>query len=498
MSGLVAGCGHAGVGGAAGQSAAAPTSPPTPTPTPTPTPVLTNPQPVPFGSLVDATAVVTSNQVGSVGQDFLGLSIEKARLSLSAFSTSDADLVNRFKDLGPRVLRVGGNSVDTNTWVPNGTRGTAGNISRLDVDAFAAFVKATGWKVMYGINLAQNTPAAAADEALYAYNALGSSFSCFEIGNEPDLFNNTYIAPDGTKTWTYATFKSKWDSLHDAILQKVSGAMFSGPGAANNVAKYAVAFATSMTTTQLQSFKSLSQHHYRIHASDPQTIDFLLVAPDPVLAVGSSTEPARLPTLKAAADKINVPFRITETNSAINGGIAGVSDVYASTLWSLDLMFTIAKGGAEGLNFHTGSTSNYTPLAFNNTSLIEIRPEFYGILFFHMAGQGKVLDATISAGSNNVSVYSIQTVSGYSVVFVNKESSNFNVALQLPSSVSRITSTYLTGPGLTSKTGINIQNATISVTNGLGAMDPKYDVLSAGQNANVYVPALTAVLVEAY
>ena len=82
-------------------------------------------------------------------------------------------------------------------------------------------------------------------------------------------------------------------------------------------------------------------------------------------------------------------------------------------------------------------------------------------------------------------------------MFVNKEpGTSFAVTLQLPSPASRIQSTYLTGPGLTSKTGISIQNASISLSAGLGSMSPKYDIAANGSSAIVYVPALTAVLVE--
>src|SRR5205085_686978 len=55
-----------------------------------------------------------------------------------------------------------------------------------------------------------------------------------------------------------------------------------------------------------------------------------------------------------SAKAVGVPIRLDETNSAVGGGIAGVSDVYASALWALDYNLTLAQAGFAGLNFHGG------------------------------------------------------------------------------------------------------------------------------------------------
>src|SRR5207248_2952086 len=56
----------------------------------------------------------------------------------------------------------------------------------------------------------------------------------------------------------------------------------------------------------------------------------------------------------AAAQAVHVPIRLDETNSAVGGGIAGVSDVYASALWAMDYNLVLAQAGFAGLNFHGG------------------------------------------------------------------------------------------------------------------------------------------------
>jgi hypothetical protein len=64
------------------------------------------------------------------------------------FSAESADAIGLFKLIGPSLLRIGGNSVDKTTWVPNGAGRTSGQVSPSDIDALAGFLKATGWQVL--------------------------------------------------------------------------------------------------------------------------------------------------------------------------------------------------------------------------------------------------------------------------------------------------------------------------------------------------------------
>ncbi len=80
------------------------------------------------------------------------------------FSPQNSDAIGLFKLIGPSLLRIGGNSVDKTTWMPNGAGRTSGQVAPSDIDALAGFLQATGWQVLYGTNLAQSTPALAAAE----------------------------------------------------------------------------------------------------------------------------------------------------------------------------------------------------------------------------------------------------------------------------------------------------------------------------------------------
>ena len=175
-------------------------------------------------------------------------------------------------------------------------------------------------------------------------------------------------------------------------------------------------------------------------------------------------------------------------------------------------MFTVAKGGGQGVNFHTGGGAAYSPLRFNGNFIDSgrgINPEYYGLRFFAMAGLGSVLETTISASGQNISAYAIDTGAGKSIMFVNKSRLSFELALQLPSPAASMTAIYLyvdvnalttqpvNGDTLPAKIGIRIQNGMIGVSTGLTGMSSPYIIKNNGSRATVNVPALTAVLVTA-
>ena len=456
-------------------------------------------QPPLSGVILQGSATVTSNVVGAIGPDFMGLSFGKELIPY--FTASSTDLINRFKDLGSGVLRITGN--DSFVWIPDAPLGTLKTASRADIDSLAAFSRAVGWKVIYGLALRDNDPGLAADEAAYATQRLGDSLYCLALGNEPDTYG---------VGWDYLRVRGQWFRLADAILaaDKAPKALFSGLDSANNTSRFSARFADDMKASN-RKLTLLSQHHYRIRDTIEQTIESLLVTPDPVLTTGLApvdTDP-KLPTLKAAADRSGIPFRLSETNSAVNGGVVGVSDTFAAALWCIDLMFTVAKGGGQGVNFTSGNRSAYSPLLFVNTQLIGVRPQYYGLRFFAMAGLGRVLETTISASGQNISAYAIDTGAGKSIMFVNKSRLSFELALQLPNAAASMTAIYLyvdvnaltiqpaNGDTLSQKTGTRIQNGMIDVSTGLTGMSSPYIIKNNGSRATVNVPALTAVLVKA-
>lgn len=494
VSALLPGCGSS--SSSSSPSASAPAA--SPTAAPAPVSVAPNAQPVPPGPITAASVTVLNATAGGIGPAFAGLSYEKAALYEPLFSGSNLNLIGLFKRLGTSVLRVGGNSVDKTVWTPGGAGKTVGQIAPSDVAALAAFLKATGWQCLYGINLGgaasgATTAALAAAEVAYVRQVLGSSLLGIEIGNECDLYGDAGSYFSGA--WSLTQFETLWGEYRASILASSPGVPITGPASASHESTWTVPFGKAVTASQITL---LTQHYYRANGQLPTSTVEYLVTPD-------STLIGYLGTLKAGAEAIGIPYRMAECNSYYNGGAVGVSDTYASSLWVIDYLFDCAKGGASGVNFHGGGDGNgYTPIANSGAAIVGARPEFYGIVLFTLAGEGALQQTEVSAGSLNVTGYAVSNASGgQNVVIVNKElSQNLLVTIDLPegvASASLIAMTQLspgaTGPSLSGTSGVSIQGAPVGVD---GSFSPEraYDLIVSGETVKCYVPALSAVLVQ--
>jgi hypothetical protein len=450
--------------------------------------------------MMQASLTVSSTTAGVIGPAFAGLSYEKSSLYIPRFTASNTDLVALFKRLGTSVLRIGGNSVDENVWTPNGAGQTAGQIAPSDVAAFAAFVKATGWKCLYGINLGgaatgATTPALAAAEVAYAAQQLGSSLLGIEIGNECDNYgySGSYFAGN----WSLAQFETLWGQFRTAILATTPSVAFTGPASADpaHITTWTIPFGETVTKSEITL---LTQHYYRADGELPTSTAQFLITPDTTLT-------ADLPKLQTGAQTIGIPYRIAECNSYYSGGSDGVSDSYASSLWVLDFLFNCAQCSSSGVNLHGGGYgAGYTPIADDNGAIVDVRPEYYGILFFTLAGAGSLLTTQLSAGSLNATAYAVKTPSGgLNLVVVNKDlTQNLQLTAQLPQSATTATlismnqlSIGATAPDLTATSGVTIQESIVYPDGGFFPL-AAFTLVPSGTQLECYVPALSAVLIQ--
>ena len=419
---------------------------------------------------------------------FCGLSYEKSKLTGSLFVSNNISLINMFSQIAPAVLRIGGNSVDTTCW---GGLSNQTAITTTQVDAFAGFVKAlpTNWHVIYGINLATNTPANCAAEAAYAANALGSSLLGFEVGNEPDDYSGNGIT-------TYAQFLAQWKTFAAAITNTVPGWAITnrgkgwtliGPVSGNNTTVYTKPFATN----EAGVISMLTQHYYRGDGQSTSSTMALLLSPDTSLA-------GTVSNIVSVATWAQLPlgFRMGECGSFYHGGNA-VSSQYGAALWTLDFMFTVALNGGQGVNFHSGGQgfNSYTPIADNGSAVVMARPEFYGLKLFSLVGQGSVLSASVSLDTNvNFTAYGVRQASGVmGAVLINKDTNyGVQVTINLGSNVTAAASMMLSGPALSSTNGYTLGGAPI---NSDGSWNGGYQLVTPATNSQltVAVPPATAV-----
>ena len=438
-----------------------------------------SPQTAPSGPITNATVNVTNAVTGVIGPAFAGLSYEKSQMANPFFSPENSDAIGLFKLIGPSLLRIGGNSVDETTWTPNGKGRTSGQVAPSDIDALAGFLKATGWQVLYGTNLAQSTPALAASEIAYAVQSLGSYLYGIEIGNEVDLYAGKYFP----STWGFSDYLALWQSFVAAIRAQSPNVPLTGPVAADNISGFVAPFAKA----EGRSVILLSSHYYRGNGQSASSTVELLVSPDPDIV-------KQCAEMLAISQSVDVPYRIAETNSFYNGGAPNVSDSYASALWVIDHLFANAANGSQGINLHGGGDSTgYTPIADSGGVVVGARPEFYGVTFFTLAGPGLLQQTTINANGLNATAYAIRAQNGaYSIIVNNKdETQNLNVTLAPELLAASAQMIQLTGPALDATTGITIQGATIQPD---GSFSPGAPTPLSSQS--FYVSPLSAVLVK--
>jgi hypothetical protein len=442
-------------------------------------------------SQVPAKATLTidrSRAVGAVVPKLAGLAYEKSVISTPCLTTASEALAECFRLLGPSILRLGGNSTDFTNWVPNGNGGTAGQVASLDIDRLAAFLREAGWQIIYGINLARNTPASASAEAAYAASALGESLYAFEIGNEPDGYVQKGLRPS---TYTFSEFVAEWSGFASAIRQKVPNAPLSGPAVSYEVATWTVPFAA----LKARDIKLLTQHYYMAAGYSPTpTITEMLS--------GTPTLSRTLTALRSAvsAHPSSGGFRLAEANSFYDGGASGVSNSFASALWTIDFLLTCATFGAAGANLQGGGYGSnepyYTPIADVRGAVTEIRPVYYGMLFVSRLPPGPMYPVAVNSDLE-ISAYSVASSDGATyLVIINKDPlRTIEATVLLDAYASSAAEVALHGPNLGALTGTTLGAAPVSLN---GTWSPKVEPIIhiAGRQLTVQTGAASAKLLR--
>ena len=435
-----------------------------------------------------ATVTIGSATGNSVSSTFAGFSYEKSVLSEPLFTAGNTALVNLFKMLGPGILRVGGNTVNETAWSATGAGLTAAVTAPPDIDRLAGFLRATGWKVIYGLNGTTSKATLSAREAAYVARSLGNRLYGFEIGNEPDLYHSNGLKP---KTYTFADFLIEWESYRAEIDKAAPHTAMTGPAVAFDYNGYTVPFAAN----EAGRISLLTEHYYRGDGrSATSTID-LLLSPDPNL-------PSILTALKEAASTNHITrgYRMAEANSFYHGGAPGISDAFGSALWALEFCFTLAENGAAGVNFHGGwEGPGYSPIAADdNGRVVEVRPVFYGMLLFSMAAHGSLLTTQIKGTATALLSYAVAETDGSLAVVLanNSRTEAVGVNLSLPQGQTSATALSLTSPSLDSTSGVTFGGSEIT-SQGLWKPTQIYDVPMRASSISIDVPASTVILVQA-
>lgn len=120
-----------------------------------------------------------STTVATIPEDFLGFGYETSAVAQPGFfSPKNSRMIRLYQNLSQRgLIRIGGNVSDHTRFIADGTPSAKTErevtiINQANLDDLAAFARATGWRVMWGLNLGTGTKEEAADEAVAVDRAL--------------------------------------------------------------------------------------------------------------------------------------------------------------------------------------------------------------------------------------------------------------------------------------------------------------------------------------
>ena len=396
-------------------------------------------------------------KLATVPLDFTGLSYESAQLANPAFfAAENTALIALFKELGKQgVLRLGGGTSEFTAFTteepstpapfdavgPDTSKNLKSDtpITPKSLRNLLAFLDATNWRCLYGLNLGRGTVAHAAEEAFYAQSILGPRLIAFQLGNEPDAWRNRYRPA----TWAYADYWKEWSTARAAVLARVPNAKFAGPDVSNKMA-YVTGFAEDVKKSAPEVVL-LTSHYYAMGPAGAKDVTMeRLLRPDPKLE-------GDLKTAMDAARSAGLPYRMCEGNSCWNGGQEGVSDTLASALWVLDAMLNFAALGCAGVNLHGGGNGFYTPIAGSLVKGFVRRPEYFGMELAKEFVGATLVRSTLECSSDEVRAYAGEKNGAQLLTVINKTEQ----AAAIKTPMRRVKEQWLlSGPAIDAKEGV--------------------------------------------
>jgi hypothetical protein len=359
--------------------------------------------------------------LGVIPRDFLGLGYEISSVARAGLlSGRNRAYVQLVRALGTQgAIRVGGNTSDYSTFSPEGQAVSAPEpqttvVNAAVIEDLGEFLEATGWKLIWGLNLGRGTPQQAVEEAQAVAASVKGKLLALEIGNEPDLFDRAH-RPQG---YGYEQFHEEYRRYRNAVRARLPNVPFAGPDVAIKTD-----WVTRFAADEGRDIKLLTHHYY---AEGPpenpaSTIENLLKGDEKLTRI--------LAQCRSASRLVNLPYRICETNSCFGGGKPGVSDTFASALWGLDFLFTLATADAGGVNLETGVNqhgfiSSYSPIGDDEHGNYSAKPLYYCMLAFAQASRGRRVKVQYDAGNLNLKAYAVLGEdTRLSVTLINKEAS---------------------------------------------------------------------------
>jgi hypothetical protein len=440
---------------------------------------------------------------------FVGVSTEIP--AIEEYAGSDPRALNPvleqlIRNLAPGqrpVLRIGGDSTDWSWYQvghsprPPWVRYT---VTPNWIAVTHALAQALDARLILGINLEADSSRLARGEANALINGIGrQSIEALEIGNEPELYSAFawYHNRAGVRFFGRPSSYDVADFTSDfaAIASSLPRIVLAGPaiGAADWLDELGSFLATQprvgVATVHAYPLK-------RCSASAHVTVEQLLSEASSI-GLADSVVP-----YVAVAHAHHRPLRIDEMNSVTCGGEPGVSDSFASALWSLDTMFAMASVGVDGVNLHTVPNGTNELFAFK---LLQgkwqgyVHPDYYGLMMFEQAAPpGSRLLKLSGTTQGAIRAWATRAPDGHvRVVLINTQTARPQlVAVRAPSAGGPAALERLTAPSTSATSGLSLggQSFGSATTTGLLPTAQSTSVKPSGGEYLVRLPAASAAM----
>jgi hypothetical protein len=340
-------------------------------------------------------AVAVNGPTVAIPRSFLGFSTEYWTLPVDenhiALYRRVVALLHTRGD-GRFVLRIGGVSSDHSFWqlavhrVPE----WAFAITPRWIARTARIVRQSRLGVIIDLNLVTATPqldAALAREVMTAFPR--GSIAAFEIGNEPDVYNRQVwgVRLEGNRTATGAlpssltagTYATRFAADARFLRAVVPNVPLQGPALADP--RRSRGWISRLLAGRHPRLDAVTVHEYpftacaRLGAGAYPTIGKLLGT-----RVTTRMADAVAPAVRLAR-RSSLPVRVSEFNSVTCGGVAGVSNSFATALWAPSALFAFIRAGVSSADLHVRAFSINAPFGFDRAGVIP-RPLLYGLILF--------------------------------------------------------------------------------------------------------------------
>ncbi|GJC88484.1 beta-glucuronidase [Colletotrichum liriopes] len=347
---------------------------------------------------------VPNNVSANIDPSFAGFGIELDHLYYFMGDETPNDLsINLLNNLAnftgrPPYVRLGGNTQDyviydesQDEWLikANPRPAASGNIANR---------MPKGTPITWGLNLGYDESDYLDQLTTMASQIIDRctnlNLMSFEFGNEPDLYGNNGFRTESS--WSGSEYVKEWRERADAVWEEVleprglhsnffeasaSTAWVAGTGfEIKDLVGYGID--DKANNSDVGYITSWNQHNYYYFVGSfpyPLTLDYMMRF-DTTKAQFDSAIEAQI----TQAEQTTHPFALREMSVVGPLGVEGLSDTFASALWTLNFLFYAATINISSVQFHMTFDSNAS--AWQPTAMFGrdrfVRPLYYGMAAF--------------------------------------------------------------------------------------------------------------------